>query len=117
MACETGDLAWGLLTPVHWHVGTDQVSLPTRTRCARRGRLARLLDAVRELFTSEGFVSHYGAPTRWYVAHECLADLPCASLDRVIGRNVDRWLPGGARGRACCAGCRTRCRCCCTRTR
>jgi hypothetical protein len=50
------------------------------------------LDAVRELFTSEGFAVEYGAPTRWYVAHESLATLRTASPDRVIGRNVDRWL-------------------------
>jgi hypothetical protein len=24
---DTGDLAWGLLTPAHWHLGTEQVSL------------------------------------------------------------------------------------------
>ena len=24
---DVGDLAWGLLTPVHWHLGTEQVSL------------------------------------------------------------------------------------------
>jgi len=35
---------------------------------------------------------HLGAPLRWYVAHPSLATLRCASLDRVIGRNVDRWL-------------------------
>ncbi|MFH7191691.1 hypothetical protein ACHWGL_32890, partial [Klebsiella pneumoniae] len=24
---ETGDLSWGLLTPAHWHVGTDHVTM------------------------------------------------------------------------------------------
>jgi hypothetical protein len=51
-----------------------------------------LFAAVLGLFTSEGYAMHYGAPLRWYLAHESLAELPCASLDRVIGRNVDRWL-------------------------
>ena len=37
----------------------------------------------------------WGAPQRWYAAHESLVDLPCASIDRVVGRNVDRWLPEG----------------------
>ena len=30
------------------------------------------------------------------MAHESLAGLPCASLDRVIGRNVDLWIRHGA---------------------
>jgi hypothetical protein len=35
----------------------------------------------------------WGAPARWYAAHPTLDGLPCASPDRVIGRNVDLWLP------------------------
>lgn len=88
-----GDLAWGLVTPAHWHLGTDQVSLVDPAALALDEATSRaLFDAVAELFTSEGFVAHHGAPGRWYVAHESLAALRTASLDRVIGRNVDRWL-------------------------
>jgi hypothetical protein len=35
---------------------------------------------------------HWGAPLRWYLSHPSLAGLATASIDRVIGRNVDRWL-------------------------
>jgi len=56
-----------------------------------------LFEAVRDLFESEGFAWVWGAPGRWYAAHPSLAGLPCASLDRVVGRNVDFWLGGGAR--------------------
>ena len=88
-----GDQAWGELTPAHWHVGTDQVSLmdPALLMLDEAGSRA-LFDAVADLFTSEGFDLRWGAPQRWYVSHASLAALPCASLDRVIGRNVDRWL-------------------------
>lgn len=90
---DTADLAWGLLTPVHLHLGTDQVSLFDPAALGLDDGASRaLLDAVRELFTSEGFVVDHGAPQRWYVAHESLAALRTASLDRVIGRNIDRWL-------------------------
>ena len=89
----TGDLAWGLLTPVHWHLGTDQVSLVDPAALALDDAASQaLFEAVQDLFTSEGLVMAYGAPTRWYVAHESLASLRTASLDRAIGRNVDRWL-------------------------
>jgi hypothetical protein len=88
-----GDLAWGLVTPVHWHVGTDQVSLLAPESLALSATDSRdLFEAAQPLFTSEGFVLAWGAPLRWYAAHESLAGLRTASLDRVIGRNVDRWL-------------------------
>ena len=90
---DTADLAWGLLTPAHWHLGTDQVTLldPAALVLDQAGSRA-FFDAVSELFTSEGFAMHWGAPLRWYAAHESLATLATASLDRVVGRNVDAWL-------------------------
>ncbi len=85
--------AWALLTPVHWRLGTEQVSLVDPAALALDEAASRaLLGAVRELFTSEGYTVAWGAPTRWYLAHDSLATLPTASLDRVVGRNVDRWL-------------------------
>ncbi len=94
------DLAWGLLTPVHWHVGRDEVVLSDPQALQLDEAESRaLLDAVRELFESEGFALAWGAPLRWYAAHESLAELPTASLDRVVGRNVDRWLPEGRQAR------------------
>lgn len=97
---EVLDLAWGQLTPVHWHVGRDEVLLtdPASLQLGEAESRA-LLEAVRELFESEGFALAWGAPLRWYAAHESFAELPTASLDRVVGRNVDRWLPAGREAR------------------
>jgi len=96
----TGERAWGLLTPAHWHVGTEQVSLADPAALNLSEAESRtLLDALAPLFTSEGFDIAWGAPTRWYAAHDSLAGLPCASLDRVIGRNVYFWLPTDTRAR------------------
>jgi hypothetical protein len=87
------DLARGLLTPSHWHLGTDQVSLLDPASLMFDDASAReLFAAVAPLYRSEGFDIAYAAPLRWYLAHESLATLRCASLDRVVGRNVDRWL-------------------------
>jgi hypothetical protein len=88
-----GDRAWGLITPTHWHLGTDQVSLLDPQALMLDAAASRLVfDAVADLFTSAGYVLHYAAPLRWYLAHGSLAELATASLDRVIGRNVDAWL-------------------------
>ncbi|MBK1616060.1 hypothetical protein CKO44_21635 [Rubrivivax gelatinosus] len=88
-----GDLAWGELTPAHWQLGTEQVSFldPLQLELDAAGSHA-FFEAVAPLFTSEGFVLRWGAPLRWYLAHESLAELRTASPDRVIGRHVDAWL-------------------------
>ena len=95
--------AWALLTPAHWHVGTEQISLGDPAALGLDAALSRLLfEAVQPLFEDEGWKLLWGAPTRWYARHPSLAALPSASLDRVIGRNVDLWLgddPGARRVR------------------
>ena len=95
-----GERAWGLLSPVHWAVGRDRITLAEPALLALEADESRaFFEAVRELFESEGFTLAWGAPLRWYAAHESLAALPTASLDRVVGRNVDRWLPEGRAAR------------------
>lgn len=90
---DTGDLAWGLLTPAHWHLGSDQVTLLDPDQLALDEAASReAFEAIAPLFTSEGFVARWGAPYRWYVAHESLAALRTASLDRVVARNVAGWV-------------------------
>ena len=90
---DVGSGAWGLLTPVHWHLGTEQISLVDPAGLMLNEASSRVFfDAIRDLFESEGYQLVYGAASRWYLSHDSLAELPCASLDRVIGRNVDRWL-------------------------
>jgi hypothetical protein len=84
---------WGLLTPAHWHVGTEQVSLGNPAALGLGEANARLLfDVVAPLFADDGWTLQWGAPTRWYARHPSLAEMPSASLDRVVGRNVDLWL-------------------------
>ncbi len=48
-----------------------------------------LLAAMQPYFSEDGITLHYEKPERWLAAARCFADLPTASLDRVVGRNVD----------------------------
>ncbi len=90
----------GQLTPVHWHVGTDHISLPDPQLLRLNEQESKaLFHAVQPLFESEGWTLAWGAPLRWYATHDDLAELPTASLDRVIGRNIDPWLPSSPRAR------------------
>ena len=93
-------LGWGLLTPAHWQVGSDQILLldPAHLHLDEDESRA-LLDALRGLFEPEGWVLHWGSPLRWYVAHDSLRELATASLDRVVGRPIDLWLPDRQKGR------------------
>ena len=89
----TGALAWGLMTPAHWHLGTEQISLLNPAGLVLDETTARaLFDTIAPLFTSEGFATHCAAAQRWYLVHDSLAGLATASIDRVIGRNVDGWM-------------------------
>jgi hypothetical protein len=85
---------WAWLTPVHLHVGTEQFTMTDPATLQLDDAASReLLDAVRPLLESEGFTLHYAAPQRWLATHPMFDELATASLDRVIGRNVDPWLP------------------------
>jgi len=93
-----GNAPWGLVTPAHWNVGAQQVSLVDPQALALDETESRaLFEAVKPLFDDEGYTLAYAAPLRWYVSHPSLADLPCASIDRVIGRDVDTWLAADPR--------------------
>lgn len=95
---DVGDAAWGLLTPAHWHVARDHVSLADPAALSLSVAESRTaFDAVRELFEDEGMRFEWGSALRWYASHEGLADLPCAALDRVIGRRVELWTGTKAR--------------------
>lgn len=89
-----GDAPWGLLTPVHLQVGTEQVALtdPAALQLTEAESRA-LLEAVRPLFETEGFTLHWAAPLQWLASHALFDGLATAALDRVCGRNIDRWLP------------------------
>jgi hypothetical protein len=93
LAAAPGDSGWGLLSPTHWHVGTEQILLGDPAALVLDATASRaFFDALAPLFADDGWALHWGAPARWYATHPSLRDLPTASLDRVIGRNVDLWL-------------------------
>lgn len=95
---DPGGAAWGLMTPVHWHVAADHIRLVDPLELALDEPTSRaLLQAVRGLFESEGWRIAWGAPLRWYASHASLGQLPTASIDRVIGRGVDAWMPADLR--------------------
>ncbi len=98
---DTGTQPCGQLTPVHWHVGREHITLADPAALALSADESRaLFAAVQPLFDDDRCTLSWAAPLRWYLLHPYLADLPCASIDRVIGRNVDLWLRGDPKASA-----------------
>jgi hypothetical protein len=92
-----GEAAWGLLQPVHWRVGSDEVGLVDPAVLDLSDSESRtLFDAVEPLVTSAGFAFVWLDALHWLVSHASLRGLPTAAIDRAIGRDVQRWLPRGA---------------------
>ena len=86
--------AWGLLTPVHLHAGSEQISMTDPAALQLDEAASRqALDAVGHLFTTEGFELHWAAPLVWLASHPQFDGMATASLDRVLGRQLTPWLP------------------------
>jgi len=86
--------AWGRLTPAHWRIGSDGVHLADPDALALSAADSRaLFEAVQPLFVSDGFTLVWGSALAWYAAHASLQGLATASIERAIGRNLERWLP------------------------
>ena len=84
---------WARLSLSHWHLGTEQVSMRDPDELELDEASSRtFLEALRPLLEGDGYTVLWRTPTLWLLSHPQLQGLACASLDRVVGRNVDPWL-------------------------
>ncbi|MGV8803379.1 MAG: hypothetical protein ACWA6Y_00275 [Polaromonas sp.] len=92
--------AWAWITPCHWAVAKMHATLTDPAMLALREDESRaLLALMQPYFATDGITLHYLAelgPGRWLAEGELFRGLPTASLDRVLARNVDAWLPDAA---------------------
>ena len=87
------DQAWAFITPCHWAMGREHATLTDPAALGITQADSRtLLAAMQPYFATEGITLHYLQPARWLAEGDIFRSLPTASLDRVLGRNVDRWL-------------------------
>ena len=84
--------AW--MTPCHWQIGMDQVVMadPEHLRLSD-DESQQLLQAMQPFLREDGLQVSWHNALLWHVQGDLLADLPTASLDRVIGQNVKHWMP------------------------
>ena len=86
--------AWAFITPCHWAMGREHATLTDPAALGlSEADSQTLLAAMQPYFETEGITLHYAAADRWLAEGDVFRLLPTASLDRVMGRNVDTWLP------------------------
>ncbi|MEY4363334.1 MAG: hypothetical protein RLZZ24_686 [Pseudomonadota bacterium] len=86
---------WAFITWCHWQVSHGQVTLGDPADLHIDAVTdAMLFQAMQGFFAEDGIALHPYQPGQWLAHAPLLADLPTASLDRVIGRNIDPWLVG-----------------------
>jgi len=90
--------AW--MTPCHWQVGMDQVVMadPAHLRLSD-DESQQLLQAMQPFLQEDGLQVTWHSALMWHAQGAMLADLPTASLDRVIGQNVKDWMPNSPAAR------------------
>jgi hypothetical protein len=89
-----GTQGWAWITPCHWAMGREHATLSDPAALALTEDESRtLLAAMQPYFETDGIMLHYATPARWLAEGQVFRSLPTASLDRVLGRNVDAWLP------------------------
>jgi hypothetical protein len=94
VASDTTD-GWAFITLCNWHVSNGQVTLGDPAHLQIDDATdATLFKAMQGFFAEDGMTLHPYKPGQWLAQSPLLADLPTASLDRVIGRNIDPWLVG-----------------------
>jgi hypothetical protein len=86
---------WAFINLCNWHVSNGQVTLgdPAYLQIDEATN-ATLFQAMQGFFAEDGITLHPYKPGQWLAQSQLLANLPTASLDRVIGRNIDPWLVG-----------------------
>jgi hypothetical protein len=94
---DTQNAAWARITPCHWRVATDHIAMahPQDLQLDSSDSQA-LLAAMQPFFEQDGIALEYDAPTLWLARGEVFRDLATASLDRVVGRTIDGWMPRAA---------------------
>ena len=92
--------AWAWITPCHWRVATDHITMAHPRLLEMDAQESQaLLAAMQPFFQHDGIALEYDAPTRWLARGEVFRDLATASLDRVVGRTIDEWMPRAPQAR------------------
>jgi hypothetical protein len=84
---------WALFHLTHWRVGNGQVLCELPGPISHEESEALRLSMV-PYFSEDGITLHAYQPGIWLGQSELFSNLPAASLNRVLGRQIEPWLIG-----------------------
>ena len=84
--------AWSFITLCHWQVNTGHVTMSPLPQLPQ-AESDELRAAMQPYFAEDGITLHAFEPGCWLAQADIFADLASASPDRVIGRNLQAWMP------------------------
>lgn len=92
---QAGACAW--ITLCHWQNRSARISLSDPQALeVTAAESQSLLQAMRPYFAEDGITLTEQGAGRWLARGEPFQGLACASLDRVVGRRIDAWMPQAA---------------------
>lgn len=87
---------WGWVSLCNYFVGTGSMTLEDPAQLhVTEVESRQLLADMGPYFVEDGIHLYYVEPNRWLASGAPLQSIPTASLDRVVGRNLDAWQPEG----------------------
>jgi hypothetical protein len=90
-----------VVTPCHWSVGIDNIRMENPSDLQLTDDESReFFNAIQPYFAGDGITLTYQSAQVWHASSPLFHDLPLASLDRAIGRNVDVWQPPALQSKA-----------------
>lgn len=97
LQARSADGAWAFITPCHWQIGSNHIAMSGQALADFPAQESQsLLAAMQPYFEEDGITLQYDQPTRWLARGEMFRELATASLDRVVGRNLENWMPRSA---------------------
>ena len=92
---------WAWITPCHWTLQAQHVDMGDPLQLALTHKEGEALWIAMQPYFVEDGITLFAQPleclgTRWLAHGAVFKDLPTASLERVAGSTLDRWVPGQA---------------------
>ena len=85
---------WAWISPVHWNVAAHHIDMADPQALALdEGPARTLLAAMAPYFTEDGITLEYATSHRWLARGAVFDGMPSASLDRVVGRDIQNAMP------------------------
>lgn len=90
---RSSESAWAFITPCHWQVGSKHLVMRAELPDFPAEESQALQAAMQSFFAEDGITLQFDQARRWLAHGEAFKGLATASLDRVAGRHVERWMP------------------------